>query len=50
MQSYCVTKAGLDMALKCMKSDLANKEIFYGSLKPGIVDTPMLREIYPNIP
>jgi len=38
------------MSYKASKRDWADKGVFLGSLKPGIVRTPMLLNLYQNIP
>lgn len=43
--SYCVTKSASYMLYQCLKTDLAEQGILYGSMLPGIVDTPMQEKI-----
>lgn len=38
---YCTTKAGLHMMYKCLSAELSQHNILVGSLRPGVVDTPM---------
>lgn len=37
---YCVAKAGLHMMYQCLAAELNQKNIYVGSLRPGVVDTP----------
>jgi NAD(P)-dependent dehydrogenase (short-subunit alcohol dehydrogenase family) len=37
------------MSYKSLKSDLLSRGIALASVKPGIVDTPMLRQLFPRI-
>lgn len=39
--AYCVSKAALFMLFRVIKEELKERNIFVGSLCPGIVDTPM---------
>lgn len=38
---YCVTKAGLNMVYRCLSTELSHHNILVGSVRPGVVDTPM---------
>ena len=43
---YCVTKAGLHMMYRCLSEELSRQhDILVGSVRPGVVDTPMQAEI-----
>ena len=42
---YCVTKAGLYMMYRCLSMELSPYGILVGSIRPGVVDTPMQTEI-----
>ncbi|KAL3769040.1 hypothetical protein ACHAW5_005156 [Stephanodiscus triporus] len=43
---YCVTKAGLHMMYRCLSEELYRQhDILVGSVRPGVVDTPMQAEI-----
>ncbi|KAL7526137.1 hypothetical protein ACHAXR_001337 [Thalassiosira sp. AJA248-18] len=42
---YCVTKAGLHMMYQCLSAELSPHNILVGSVRPGVVDTPMQDEI-----
>jgi NAD(P)-dependent dehydrogenase (short-subunit alcohol dehydrogenase family) len=39
--SYCITKAGLNMMYKVLATELSHENILVGSVRPGVVDTPM---------
>ncbi|MBS3786046.1 MAG: SDR family NAD(P)-dependent oxidoreductase [Gammaproteobacteria bacterium] len=39
--AYCMSKAALHMAYEILRQELADREIAVGSLRPGVVDTPM---------
>jgi len=39
--AYCISKAALHMAYQVLKTELAGQAIHIGSLRPGVVDTPM---------
>jgi benzil reductase ((S)-benzoin forming) len=43
--SYCVTKAGFNMMYRCLATELAHDNILVGSVRPGVVDTPMQNHI-----
>ena len=38
---YCITKAGLNMMYRCLSVELSHIGILVGSVRPGVVDTPM---------
>lgn len=38
---YCITKAGLNMMYRCLSMELSRHGILVGSVRPGVVDTPM---------
>lgn len=38
---YCVTKAGLHMMYQCLSLELSQQDVLVGSVRPGVVDTPM---------
>jgi len=42
---YCTSKAALFMLGQLLKDELAPRNIWFGSVRPGIVDTPMQAEI-----
>lgn len=42
---YCVSKASLHMLYKCMKKEFEHQNIHFGSIDPGMMDTPMQRYI-----
>lgn len=39
--AYCLSKAALHMAYQVIAAELANSDLAIGSLRPGVVDTPM---------
>lgn len=39
--AYCVSKAALYMLYQCLREELKSEDVYVGSVKPGIVDTPM---------
>lgn len=39
--AYCMTKAALLMAYQILRMELADRQIAVGSVRPGVVDTPM---------
>lgn len=39
--AYCMGKAALFMAYEILKQELAENDAYIGSLRPGVVDTPM---------
>ena len=39
--AYCTSKAALYMVYEVLKAELADRDIAIGSLRPGVVDTPM---------
>jgi benzil reductase ((S)-benzoin forming) len=39
--AYCISKAGLFMAYQVMREELSQERVRVGSLRPGVVDTPM---------
>ena len=39
--SYCTTKAALHMLYRLLRDELGERDIAVGSLRPGVVDTPM---------
>jgi NAD(P)-dependent dehydrogenase (short-subunit alcohol dehydrogenase family) len=43
--SYCIGKAGAHMVYRLLADELAEREIAVGSLRPGVVDTPMQSHI-----
>lgn len=42
---YCVTKAGLHMMYRCLSMELSPHGVLVGSVRPGVVDTPMQADI-----
>lgn len=42
---YCTSKSALFMIYECLKKELKNKNIYIGSIDPGMMDTPMQRAI-----
>lgn len=38
---YCISKAALYQLYECLKKELQDKNIYIGSVLPGVVDTPM---------
>lgn len=38
---YCITKSGLNMMYRCLSMELSHDGILIGSVRPGVVDTPM---------
>ena len=38
---YCVTKAGLQMMYRCLSAEMSPHGILVGSVRPGVVATPM---------
>lgn len=48
--AYCATKAGAYMLYQLLAEELRDRDIAVGSLRPGVVDTPMqdhIRELSP---
>lgn len=39
--AYCMTKAALHMAYEILRQELDDRDVAVGSLRPGVVDTPM---------
>jgi len=39
--SYCITKAGFNMMYRVLAGELSHDNILVGSVRPGVVDTPM---------
>ncbi|MCC5813021.1 MAG: SDR family oxidoreductase [Ectothiorhodospiraceae bacterium] len=39
--AYCVTKAGLHMLYQVLREELKGRDVAVGSLRPGVVNTPM---------
>lgn len=39
--SYCITKAGFNMMYRILAAELSHDHILVGSVRPGVVDTPM---------
>lgn len=39
--AYCISKAALYMAYQILRDELHDRDIAVGSLRPGVVDTPM---------
>jgi len=39
--AYCVSKAGLNMLVKCMSIELGNHRIRVNAVLPGLIETPM---------
>lgn len=42
---YCITKSGLNMMYRCLSMELSHHGIVVGSVRPGVVDTPMQDEV-----
>jgi NAD(P)-dependent dehydrogenase (short-subunit alcohol dehydrogenase family) len=42
---YCVSKAGVWMLMKCMALELGRYSITANAIGPGVIDTPMTKEI-----
>lgn len=38
---YCITKSALNMMYRCLKEELTPHNILVGSVRPGVVNTPM---------
>ena len=43
--AYCLSKASLYMLSQLLQEELAARQIWVGSVRPGVVDTPMQAEI-----
>jgi len=43
--SYCISKAGLNMMYRVLAAELSHDNILVGSVRPGVVDTPMQARI-----
>ncbi len=43
--TYCTSKAAISMIYGCLKKELLEKNIYVGSIDPGMMDTPMQRYI-----
>ena len=39
--SYCISKAGFNMMYRVLAAELSHDNILVGSVRPGVVDTPM---------
>mmetsp|Transcript_27272 Transcript_27272/g.42849 ORF Transcript_27272/g.42849 Transcript_27272/m.42849 type:complete len:276 (+) Transcript_27272:76-903(+) len=39
--SYCITKSGFNMMYRVLAAELSHENILVGSVRPGVVDTPM---------
>ena len=39
--SYCISKAGFNMMYRVLAGELSQENILVGSVRPGVVDTPM---------
>ena len=39
--SYCISKAGFNMMYRILEGELSHENILVGSVRPGVVDTPM---------
>jgi NAD(P)-dependent dehydrogenase (short-subunit alcohol dehydrogenase family) len=48
--AYCSSKGALIAGIKAMALELASKKIRVNSISPGIVDTPMVKEMFKTIP
>lgn len=42
---YCTSKSALHMIYQCLKKEFEHKDIYIGSVDPGMMDTPMQRAI-----
>ncbi|WP_026623457.1 SDR family oxidoreductase [Ectothiorhodospira haloalkaliphila] len=42
---YCASKAALYMLYQCLREELGSRSIHVGSVRPGVVDTPMQQQI-----
>lgn len=42
LHPYCVTKATLAMIQQCLTKELANEQILFNSVMPGVTATDML--------
>jgi NAD(P)-dependent dehydrogenase (short-subunit alcohol dehydrogenase family) len=42
---YCVSKAALYMLYQCLREEWVSQGIHVGSVRPGVVDTPMQTQI-----
>ncbi|HYW91656.1 MAG TPA: SDR family NAD(P)-dependent oxidoreductase [Gammaproteobacteria bacterium] len=50
--AYCTSKAALHMIYQVYREELADRDIAVGSIRPGVVDTPMqakVRELPPEV-
>lgn len=50
--AYCTSKAALHMIYQVYREELADRDIAVGSIRPGVVDTPMqaqVRELSPDV-
>ena len=54
--AYCASKAGLHMIYKVLNKELTDRKIVVGSVRPGVVNTPMqnqvrkaTKEVFPEI-
>ncbi|MEJ2052435.1 MAG: SDR family NAD(P)-dependent oxidoreductase [Calditrichaceae bacterium] len=48
--AYCTSKAALFMLYRVMNTELNEKNIFVGSVRPGVVNTPMQDEVRDSNP
>ena len=54
--AYCASKSALYMIYEALSEELWNKHVFVGSVRPGVVDTPMQElirqqppELFPSV-
>jgi NAD(P)-dependent dehydrogenase (short-subunit alcohol dehydrogenase family) len=41
LMGYCISKAALEQATRCLNAELADRKILFSIFRPGMVDTPM---------
>lgn len=45
LMGYCITKAALEQATRCLNAELAEKRIYFSIFRPGLLDTPMQAQL-----
>jgi NAD(P)-dependent dehydrogenase (short-subunit alcohol dehydrogenase family) len=41
LMAYCISKSAFEQAARCLNAELAEKNIYFSILRPGMLDTPM---------
>ncbi|HSW94165.1 MAG TPA: SDR family NAD(P)-dependent oxidoreductase [Gammaproteobacteria bacterium] len=50
LMGYCISKAALEQATRCLNAELAEKKIYFSIFRPGLLDTPMQTELRTSNP